>query len=131
MSIVFKDAKVFYAGYELSGDMNQVAVDYSAQALDVTAFGATSRTMRGGLKVVRASGRGFYSPGNNRVDPVLFDNVGFDDGLAMMFPETITEGATSTGSGYMFRVTQSQFRQGGQVGEVHPFEFALEGRDAQ
>lgn len=131
MAIVFKDAKVFYAGYEISGDLNQVALSYAAQALESTAFGSSSRTMVGGLKTSQVSGRGFYRSGANQVDPVLFDNVGFDDGLASLFPEQITEGATSTGSGYMVRVTQSNFRTGAAVGDLMPFEFTLVGRDVR
>lgn len=128
MAIVLTNAKVFLAGYNISGDLNRVAVEYEAEALDATVFGNDSRVMKGGLKAARVNGAGFWQAGSNAIDPVLFDGIGFDDGALLIYPEGITEGATSTGSGYMFRVTQARYQPGGTVGDLLPFSFEAQGR---
>ena len=43
MSVVFKDATLLIAGYDHSGQLNQVGVDLEAESLDATVFGNASR----------------------------------------------------------------------------------------
>ena len=64
MSILFTNAKILLGGLDVSGQSNQVALDYSVVALDNTVFGAATRTMRGGLKDSSATGRGFWQAGH-------------------------------------------------------------------
>ena len=128
MAILFTNAKIFIAGYDLSGDFNEVALEYEAESLDTTVFGSATRTMRGGLKASRVNGRGFVQHGANLVSEALFNEVGRDDRVVMLFPDGITEGATSTGSGYMFKAVETQYQHGGAVGEMLAFDFAAEGR---
>lgn len=128
MAIVLTNAKIFLAGYELSGDLNQISLEYAAESLDATVFGNASRVRQGGLKTSRASARGFWQAGSNAVDPVLFDTIALADAVLVAFPETITEGATSTGSGYMFKVTEARYGFGGAVGDLLPFTLEAEGR---
>ena len=128
MTVVLKDAQVFAAGYDLSGQMNQVAVDKEAESLDVTVFGNSTRVRRGGLKSGRITGSGFLQQGVGEVDPVLFDNVAISDVVVVALPETITEGSTSTGSGYMTKAEVLRLQLGGAVGDVAPFSFEAVGR---
>ena len=130
MAILFTNAKVFIGGYDLSGDLNEVALEYGVEALDTTVFGASSRTMRGGLKTSRVTGRGFVQHGGGLVGESLFNELGQNDRLVMLFPDGITQGATSTGSGYMFKAVETQYSHGGAVGEMLSFDFAAEGRGA-
>ena len=136
MAEVLKSAKIFLHGVELTGQMNQVGLEYGAESLDETVFGMDTRVRKGGLKFARATGRGFYSVGATAAaDPALVDGVGNNAQVMTVFPRTaagtITEGSTSTGSGYAFQVTQARVAFGGQVGELLPFEFAVDGRGVQ
>lgn len=126
--IVLKNAKILLGGLDVSGQSNRVALEYSAEALDATVFGASTRTMKGGLKVARATGAGFWEAGTTGVDELLFAGVGTDDVVLTLFPEAIVEGSTSTGAGFAFKVTQSQYTLGGAVGDLLPFDFAVESR---
>jgi len=128
MTVVLKDAQVFAAGYDLSGQMNQVAVDKEAESLDATVFGNASRVRRGGLKMGRITGSGFLRQGVGEVDPVLFDNVAVSDVAVVVLPETIAEGSTSTGSGYMTKAEVLRLQLGGAVGDIAPFSFEAVGR---
>lgn len=126
--VVFTNAKILLGGLDVSGQSNQVAVEYSVEALDATVFGASTRTMKGGLKVARATGAGFWEAGTTGIDDLVFSGVGTDDVVMTMFPEAIIEGSTSTGAGFAFKVTQSRYTLGGAVGDLLPFDFAVESR---
>lgn len=126
--VVFKNAEIYLGGVELTGQQNQVGMDYSVEPLDNTVFGASTRTKTGGLRDAAARGRGFYQAGSNGVDPTLFDGVGVADAVLTVFPDGITEGSTSTGVGYSFKVTQSRLTFGATIGELLPFDFEALGR---
>ena len=73
------------------------------------------------------------------VDPILssvaqgyknLDLVGSTDDVFMLFPAGLTEGSTSTGSGYMFKTTLARYTVGGAVGDLLPFTLDAEGRGA-
>lgn len=126
--VVFKNAEIYFGGVELTGQSNTVGMTYEAESLDATVFGASTRTRKGGLRMSTAQGEGFYSAAANDIDPTLFDGVGVADEVVSVFPDGITEGSTSTGIGFAFKVTQSRLTFGGAVGVLLPFTFAAEGR---
>lgn len=129
MGIPFINAKVFFGGYEMTSQHNQVALEYEAEALDETAFGDTTRKMRGGLKVARADGGGYFRAGTGQVDQVFFDSLDLNDAVVMVAPETIAEGSTSTGFMYGFKSVLLQYEPlNGRVGEILPFTWRAEGR---
>lgn len=131
MAVLFRNAQVFFAGYNVSGDLNQVALTHEAESLDGTTFGASTRTRKGGLRESTLTGAGLWQAGAQLVDPVLFDLVGSTDDVAHVFPDGITEGSTSTGSGYMLKMTEGNYRLGGRVGELIPFSFEARDRGVQ
>lgn len=91
----FRNAKVFVDGFELSGDHNEVAVNYSVELLDETAFGDSTRINKGGLTVVSVDGKGHWNAAAGTVDRILFDIVGSDDKIVTVFANGITEGTTT------------------------------------
>ena len=131
MSTPLINAGIFLAGVNLSAQSNQVALEYSAEALDSTTFGSASRTFKGGLKVARATGAGFWVAGVGELDAIVYDEVGLSDTVFTAFPDTIVEGSTSSGAGYAFQVTVGRYTIGGAVGDLMPFAFEAEGRGIQ
>lgn len=128
-TLVFKDAKVYLDGYDLSGDHNQLALSYEAESLDATVFGNATRVKRGGLRVARATGSGYWQAGANALDPTLFDLLGLDDKVVTVFADGITEGTTcGSGSGFTMKAVAGQYRVGGAVGDLLPFTLEAEGR---
>ena len=91
-SVVFTDARVFYAGYEFTSQHNRVELSYGVESLDNTVFGSTTRTRTGGLKTGRATTAGFWEGGVGNIDQVLFDSMALDDAVVLLFPQGITEG---------------------------------------
>mgnify|MGYP001560340394 CR=1 FL=1 len=129
-SVAFTNAKIFFAGYDISAQFNQIALAYDAESLDETTFGNSTRTRKGGLKTSRASGGGFWEAGANKIDPILFESLALEDAVVMVFAEGVTEGSTSTGSGHMFKSTLARYNLGGAVGDLLPFTLEAEGRGA-
>ena len=133
-SVVYTNAKVFFGGLELTAQFNQVALAFSAEALDATVFGDTTRVMKGGLKDASATGRGFWAAdtaGVNQVDPTLYDALGVSDSVLSLFPDGITAGSSSTGSGFAFKAVETRLTIGAPVGDLLPFDFAAAGRGVQ
>lgn len=128
MPNVLINAKIFLAGQELTGQLNQVAVEYGAESLDATTFGNASRVRAGGLKTARASGRGFWNSGTCAIDEDMFVGVGVEDNVFSVFPHGPVEGSTSTGIGYAFRTSRARISFGGAIGDLTPFDFTVEGR---
>ena len=124
---VFTNAEIYFGGAELTGQFNQVSLDFNAESLDETVFGLATRKKKGGLRVATATGRGFFEAAAGSIDRILYDGVGADE-VFTVFPEGITEGSTSTGAGFSFKVTQSRLDLGGAVGEILPFSFEAQGR---
>ena len=118
-------------GKEGARENNRMGLEYTVEALDETVFGtAGTRSMKGGLRTSRLTGEGFFNAGSNSVHQVFMDSHAVADIGVMLFPEAIGEGATSTGSGYMFRAVELTYTHGGAIGELHPFTVSAEGRGA-
>ena len=123
----FRNARIFCDGFELSGDFESIEVAFSAESLDETAFGDSTRIHKGGLTVADVSGSGYWNGAAGTVDRILFDLVGADDKVISVFPNGITEG-TATEKGFSMKGVVSEYNIGGSVGALMPFTFAMQGR---
>jgi len=63
----FTGYKLFVHGYDRSGDFNKINLDYSADELDSTSIGDTSKEFIAGLKTVKFDGEIFTSHGGGEV----------------------------------------------------------------
>lgn len=131
---LFYNAKIYVDGFELTGDFESIELAYSAEILDQTTFGDSTRIHRGGLKVADVSGSGFWAADGTTaqsggdVDRILFGIVGSDDKVITLFPDGITEGSTSNDKkGYAMKGVVSEYNIGGGVGAMLPFNFAMMG----
>lgn len=125
-TVHYRDAVVLIAGFDLSGDFDTLDVEFSAEMLDQTAFGDSTRIMKGGLAVASVAGSGHYSNGKNGVADALFGLVGDDDELITVFANGITEG-TSTDMGFAMKGVVETFNLGETVGALLGFDFAMRG----
>lgn len=123
-SLKFTDCKVYLAGYDLSGQLNQASLDYACETLDETTFGSTTRINKGGLLKVNAAVEGLWdSSGDTAPDPVLFPRIGSSDMPAVMVPQ----GATVGNIAYLFRVLGAKYALNGRTGGLLPFSLELPG----
>ncbi|HPW21217.1 MAG TPA: hypothetical protein PLE61_10425 [Vicinamibacterales bacterium] len=56
---VLKNAKIYLAQYDVSGDFNQVSLQLDTESLDATTFGQTAKIALPGLESVRLTGKVF------------------------------------------------------------------------
>ena len=128
-TVTFRDVRIFFGGYEITGQMNEAAMSMEADALDETVFGRTSRSFKGGIRTENANAKGYYYAGAvDSPDPAIFDLMGVSDVPIVIFPEDITVGSTSSGYGYAMLSVETKFSIGGKVGELLPFDFEAKGR---
>lgn len=127
-SLKFTDCKVYAAGYDYSGQLNQASLDSACDVLDETTFGQTTRINKGGLLRVNAAVAGLWdSSAATAPDPVIQAQVGTSDLPIVMVPQ----GATVGNIAYMFRALRVNYQQMGQVGDLLKFTTKLEGSGGQ
>lgn len=123
-SLVFKDAKIFVAGHDFTGQMNAVAMEYAADMLDETTFGVTARIRKGGQSRVNVSASGLWdASATTAVDPVLFARVGTADLPTAIVPEGGTPGLRA----FMVRAINAEYKVGAEIGNLLPFDVAFQG----
>lgn len=126
-SQVLTDVKAFIAGYDLSGQMNAVALEYGADMKDATTFGNDTRINSGGIKSVVANLQGLWDASTTSApDPVAFNALGLSDQ-----PVIIAPAGTVGGTALLFRAIESEYTPGAEVGELLGFSVAMEGAGGQ
>ena len=123
MTIVLNNAVLLIGGKNFSGDCNEISVSYSAEMLDETAMGDTTRVRKGGLTTVAVNAKGFVSFGTGDVDDLLFTNMGVA-GSMTLFPSTPVPGSAT---GFAVRAVEGTYVVGGAIGTVLPFTLSAEG----
>jgi len=97
----FTGYKLFVHGYDRSGDFNKINLDYSADELDSTSIGDTSKEFIAGLKTVKFDGEIFTSHGGGEVETTSNANFAVADKVITVYP-----GNTAGNVGYAFRSVQ-------------------------
>jgi hypothetical protein len=124
-TIIYKDAKLFVGGYNLSADHSEIGLDYAAEALDVTTFGDDTRIRTGGLDAATLTGSGFWNGGNGNADQALFGLTGATRVPLVVFANGITEGVT-TDKGFAFQTVVANYNIGNTVGDMLTFDITCE-----
>jgi hypothetical protein len=124
-TIIYKDAKLFIGGYNLSGDHSEIGLDYAADMLDVTTFGDDTRVRTGGLDTATLNGSGFWNGGTGNADQALFGFTGGARVPLVVFADGITEGV-STDKGFAFQTVVANYNIGNTVGDMLTFDITCE-----
>lgn len=115
--LALTNCKLWLAGYDFSGNANALAMDYSADMVDVTAFGDTTRSRIGGLKDASFAHTGFVDLSDNGVDEVFFSKVGVVDELMSVAPTTGANGEPV----YFGKIATAKYSPSGQLGDAMKF----------
>jgi hypothetical protein len=126
--LVLTDSKLYCASFDLSGDINAMALTYGADMLDATTFGNSTRINKAGLKTVVAQHEGFWNAdGTDQVDDVVFSRIGTADIPVTICPTTGADGEPA----YLFQSVHSAYTPGGTVGEMLAFTVNMEGSNGK
>lgn len=119
---VLTDAKIFFDGYDFSGDMNSVALDHGSELQDQTTFDCTTRARLGGLKTVAVQIEGLWEAGAGKVDTVLFDALGDADKLLSICPLGYATGERA----FFLNAVLGGYNPSASVGEIFRFSISAE-----
>jgi hypothetical protein len=119
MSII-KDAKVYIAGYDLSGIHNEVSVNEPFEEVVGTRFGDTAKRTVAGLPTVTATGAGFVEGAS--LSPALRQNLAVAN-----VPITIMNDAAGTAVEF-FRAMIANYRTGAAYGQLLAFSWSASGQ---
>lgn len=118
MSHVLANAKVFLGPYNLTGYANKVDLQYGAEPLDDTVLGDSTRSFKGGLKIVSAGVGGYWDP---TPDAGLATTLGIKDTATSVsdtaFSVVAPPGTAGTVA-YFFKSLESSYSIEGTVGDL-------------
>lgn len=118
---VLKNALVLAHAVNVTGETNNVGVDYGAETEDNTAFDGTTRSNKGGLKTAGVSAEGFFDPDN---DADLFTRVGMN-GVYL----TVANGNANGDRSFSLQTTVGSYQPvGGSVGELASYSLNASAR---
>lgn len=125
-TLALTDAFVHVAGYDFTGDTNDVSLMAEAEAKDATTYGSAGwREHVAGLKSASLSMKGYWqSASSAAVDPQAFPLLGTAN-------EVVTVGAANTASSvcYLGRLGKFKYDHGAPLGEVYAFSLDCQGTD--
>jgi len=121
-TLIIQNAKLWFGGYDLTGRMNALAINYTADMVEDTVLSADTHTFKGGLKGATMAHEGYFSGGDDDVDDVLFDNFS-----ATSLPVSIGPTDGSDGElAYLMNSILASYTPGASVGEMLAFSVAAE-----
>lgn len=115
---ILRDAKIWVAEFDLSGDHNQVTLANSVPELDRTTFGNGSRRRLAGLETTELTASGFSDFADDDVNEALHGRIGATAKPISVAPVDGADG----GVAYTFQSLHFDYRDGGNVGEIANFE---------
>lgn len=121
---VIKNARLWIGGYNLSGDVNRLAMSLSAELLDDTTLEDSARSRLPGLLVSALQCEGFWDAGAGKPDDVVDGYFAIADVPVSVCPIA----AAAAGSrAFTFRAALADYQRGAQVGELFKFSAGAEG----
>lgn len=122
--IVLKDAKVFLGEYDITGDVNAVALDLARELLDDTTFGSGGvRERAAGLRTIALGVEGLVDDADGGI-AVAGEQLGVAD-----VPVSVAPTGVAGEVAYFFRCVQGDYQVGGQVGDMLRFSAGAEASD--
>lgn len=113
---VLKNAKIYLAQYDVSGDFNQVSLQSDTEGLDATTFGQTAKIEVPGLESVKFSGKVFsqFDASDPKVEDILMANLAVKD-----VPLTVSPlGGASGDLAWFFKAMVAGYSPGLVVGQL-------------
>jgi len=123
---VLTNARLWLDAFDLSGDLNKIALQYGAELQDATTFANQGgKARKGGLKSTSLALEGLWSGGVDQVDEVLFGKIG-----VVGVPITVSDtGIAGDPGSFSFLAGAAQYTPGASVGELLKFSLDAESSD--
>ena len=120
---IFKDAKIYLEGRNLSGELNNIGLEYTAETPERTAFGDNSKRRLPGILNASLSMSGYWDAvsATDSLDADLFAEIAAASGVCSLSPDGGALGDVS----YSFQVQAAEYSPGAAHGEVYKFGLTL------
>lgn len=114
---VLTDAKIYVGAYNFSGNFNNIEVPWGRDAVENTAFGATTHTFMSGLGTTKFTASGFTDFGATAIEKIISTYQG------AIRPITVSaQGGDAGEIAYFFNALITKLQGvGGNVGAAHGF----------
>lgn len=116
------DAEIWVAQYRLTGDMNALALDYSADLQSAPAFSDTGARRVAGLFDAQAQLEGYY-------DAAL--DAGMFAGVGSQLPVSAAPHAGDGNRGFLFRGMPGEVKPQGAVGNLYRYSIPILGSEGK
>lgn len=113
----------WFAGYDMTADLNSTALSLSYDALDSTTYGPTrtARSRIGGLGDVQLEQAGLWQAGSGMVDPTAF--AALTGGVQ---PVSNSVDGLESSVAYFYQAREFSYQVFGPVGEILPFRLTAQ-----
>lgn len=126
---VWTDVRLYWDAYNLSGDMNALALNYGAELQDATVLTDPGRRRRGGLRTIAFQHEGFVNYGADQVDDALFNDIAVANVPMSILPHN--NGAEGELAYFFQGIAGLYVPIGASVGEMHRFSVSGEADDGR
>lgn len=116
----------WFAGYDVTGNLNQTQLTVEVEALDDTRFGTAAvptvaRQRKGGLEDVTSTVNGFLDFDDDAVDEQIVSS------LVGVQPLTHTPDGVEGSVAYFYQARRFTYQRFGEIGALAPFSFTAQG----
>lgn len=119
---VLKNAKIYLAQYDVSGDANQVQLVMATEGLDATTFGQTAKVELPGLESVKLTGKVFsqYDATNMKSEDIVMANLAVSN-----VPMSLSPLGGAVGDlVWMFKALVASYQPGLVIGQLPAADLA-------
>ena len=122
---VLKNTKVLFEGRDISGELSNIALEYSGETPERTAFGDNSRRRLPGVLDVSVVHNGYWDAvsATDSLDEDLFNEIAAASGIMSFSPD----GGTLGDIGFSFKSQAASYVPGATHGEVFAFVLNVSG----
>jgi len=127
-SFAANNVQTWFAGYDMTGDLNSTALAMEYDALEATPFQpgtntTPARVRAAGMESVTLEEAGFWQAGSTAVDPVAFAALG---AAGASQPVSNSHDGIEGSPAYLYRVRAFNYQLFGSVGEIAPFRLSAQ-----
>lgn len=123
-SQILSNHKLFFGGYDMSGDLNAMALKYGAELKDSTNFASAGwRERKPGLKDVSFAHEGFWDGTVGGIDDTLFADLALASSPMTIVPASGAEGDVA----FTFKAIEAAYSPGAKIGDMLAFSVAGSG----
>lgn len=121
------DVRMFFGGCDLTGYSNSVDLSATADEKDRTTFASSgNREVQAGLKGGAFTGGGFWEAGDlAKVDDTAWAEFAGTGTPVSIGPDTADVGDLA----WLMKAMESEYKLGGQVGELNPYSVSASSRE--